>query len=294
MIEFKRLITNYLRIINNYLQQSLECKNIPLGLKKAIYYSLNAGGKRLRPIIFYETFKMFDQNIEKVLPFGCGLEMIHTYSLIHDDLPIMDDDDYRRGKLTNHLVFGEANALLAGDALFSLGLEEMNRIHPDVDCELLAEALGVVLRGIGPEGMVGGQYLDLFFEGKNIDLKNLQDIHQRKTGALILAAVESATILGQADLKVKQVLKQFGELLGLLFQVVDDLLDVVGAEEKLGKAVNRDAALQKATYPGLLGLSAARKMAIETKEKALTTLEPLGNQALFFIKLTEFIFSRDT
>ena len=227
---------------------------------KAMRYSLFAGGKRVRPILCLaaaESVKDFDNDFpETVMLAACALECIHTYSLIHDDLPAMDDDDLRRGKPTNHKVFGEAGAILAGDSLLTYAFELLSR---DAQQALPARdrlaIISIISKAVGPEGMVGGQFLDLTHEGKEVDYAMLREIHSRKTGALITASVQTGAVLGSSTPEQFEALTRYGLKIGLAFQIIDDLLNVEGTAEQLGKAAGSDAARNKATYPALFGVA---------------------------------------
>ncbi len=270
-----------------------EERAIPGKLAEAIGYALGGKGKRIRPFLSLQAFGIYSSRQEKALPFACGIEAIHTYSLVHDDLPVMDDDDFRRGRLTTHRVYGEANALLVGDALLSLAFELMVSTGRDFPSETVQRAMDKVLKASGPEGMVGGQYLDLKGEGRKLNLKQLEEIHRKKTGALITASVVSGGILGGAPEEELKALEDYGQELGLLFQITDDLLDVVGDPEKTGKAGQKDAALRKSTYPSLLGIDGAKKKAEEKRLEAQKAAAKLGNKGKIFIELADFVFSRD-
>ena len=258
----------------------------PDSLMDAMRYSLFAGGKRLRPALVLGASEVISGDDTPGLPAACALEMIHTYSLIHDDLPAMDDDDLRRGKPTSHKVYGEATAILAGDALLTMAFEvaaqsgDLRVIHE------IAQAAGV-------QGMVGGQQLDMDGEDQALDLDGLRRIHAFKTGALIRVSIRCGAILGGAEDAQIDALTRYGEAIGLAFQIADDILDVVGTEEALGKPIGSDEGNQKSTYPALLGLDGARKMAQETVDTALEALTPFGEEADIFRDLAKFIIERD-
>lgn len=279
--------------VEAFLQTLWQDEDIPQGLKEAMTYSLLAGGKRLRPILCLKAYELFQERTEEMVPFACGLELIHTYSLIHDDLPMMDDDEYRRGLLTNHKVFGEANALLAGDALLTYGIELMSSHPMSIAPAARLAALQVVLQAAGPVGMVGGQFLDLKAEGETIEAENLQSIHHRKTGALITASLVSGGLLAQGETEQIQALRQYGKELGLLFQITDDLLDVLGDGERLGKETQKDAEKNKATYPKLYGLEGSKKLAKGCLEEGQKALVALRGDTGFFQELLQEMFNRD-
>ena len=238
-------------------------------IDRAMKYSLAAEGKRMRPILLLLTAKACGLLQKQAMPFACAMEMIHTYSLIHDDLPAMDDDDLRRGKPASHKKFGEAVAILAGDALLNRAFEIM--LSPDNavkigDKHRLAAAC-VVANASGVHGMIGGQVVDIGNQGKKLGIKKLEFLHSRKTGALITAACEAGAVLAGADKKTVEKFRLFGEKLGLVFQIVDDILDITGDEKKMGKRLRKDSAAGKNTYPGLYGIkksmAKARKLTLE-------------------------------
>jgi geranylgeranyl diphosphate synthase type II len=250
-------------------------------LAKAMKYSLEAGGKRVRPVLCLLAAESVGGKTEQALSCAVALEFIHTYSLIHDDLPAMDDDDLRRGKPTNHVVFGEGQAILAGDGLLT---EAFQVIASDtaLSAERRIEAVSVLAKAAGWKGMVGGQSLDLLGEertrtGQSYDLDHLQLIHRLKTGALLRASVELGAVAAGATPTQRQTLREAGGLLGLAFQIQDDILDATATEEDMGKRVGKDAGRGKITYPVLLGLDGARRALFETTERALCLLQSLPN-----------------
>jgi geranylgeranyl diphosphate synthase type II len=269
---------------------------LPASLHKAMRYSIFAGGKRIRPILMIAACEAVGGDPARVMPAACAMEMIHTYSLIHDDLPAMDDDDFRRGRPTNHKVFGEATAILAGDALLTeafilLSNPEASR---EIDAEIIRRVVHIIARCAGSLGMVGGQVVDMESEGKKIDFPTLEYIHTHKTGALILASVQAGALIGGADEGVFAALTRYGEAAGLAFQVADDILDVVGDQAQLGKDVGSDQARGKATYVALLGLEEARRRARELRDVALTALDPLGESAEPLRSIASYIVDRSS
>ncbi len=260
----------------------------------AMRYSLFAGGKRLRPILCLLGAEVCGARGEDFLLFACGLECLHTYSLIHDDLPAMDDDDLRRGKPTCHRAFDEATAILAGDGLQALAFELFS--HPDLlqstSPERLLRALHLVARAAGIHGMVVGQMADLLAEDRPISREELAYIHRHKTAALISASVVSGGLLGGGEEEALYALKRYGEALGLAFQIVDDILDITGDEKELGKPVGSDERRKKATYPALVGLDQARLMAQNLVEEALEALSSFGEEAQPLRALARYILSR--
>ncbi len=271
----------------------------PERLREAMSYSLMAGGKRLRPVLVLLACQACGGELEAALPAACAIEMVHTYSLIHDDLPAMDDDDLRRGRPTNHVVFGEAMAILAGDALLTLAFEVLARdVRPP---EVAAECCADLASAAGAEGMVGGQVADLESEGREVgpegqrsaDLELLQSIHRRKTGRLICSALTLGGRVARADQKTLQILENYGRCLGLAFQITDDLLDVVGDAAKIGKKVRKDAEQGKLTYPALLGVKQSRAKAEELIAEACGWIAPLGPRAQPLEALARFVLERD-
>ena len=264
----------------------------PQRLREAMTYSLLAGGKRLRPVLVLMACEACGGDSEAALPAACAIEMIHTYSLIHDDLPAMDNDDYRRGRLTNHKVFGEALAILAGDGLLTLAFEIMARdVRPAAVaaacCADLAVAAGAV-------GMVGGQVADLEAEElTETSLSTLEAIHRRKTGRLIRSALTLGGRIAGADVATLGVLDHYGTCIGLAFQIADDVLDVTGTQEKLGKGVGKDADHRKLTYPGLVGLERSRQMARDLIDEACAAIAPWGERGQRLEALAHFVLERD-
>jgi len=269
---------------------------LPPTLHKAMRYSLFAGGKRLRPILLLASCDAIGGRTDEALPAACAVEMIHTYSLIHDDLPAMDDDDFRRGRPTNHRVFGEAGAILAGDALLTQAFLILS--DPERNGGLLPEealrAVYLLARAAGSMGMGGGQMGDMESEGKSVDVPTLEYIHTHKTGAMILASVQIGGIIGKAGQKAGEALTRYGEAVGLAFQIADDILDVVGEQDRIGKDVGSDQNRGKATYPGLLGMEHSRERAMELSVLAVRALEPLGAAADPLREIAEFAVSRST
>jgi geranylgeranyl diphosphate synthase type II len=292
-------LSAYLRertdLVDAALERWLPGKDaLPPRLHEAMRYSVFAGGKRLRPVLIIASCEAVGGEYQQVLHAACAMEMIHTYSLIHDDLPAMDDDDFRRGRPTNHKVYGEANAILAGDAL----LTEAFRLLADPEANH-GVAPGVTLRVIetvarcaGSHGMVGGQVVDMESEGKAIDFATLQYIHTRKTGALFLASIQAGAWLGGGSDEQVTALTRYGETAGLAFQIADDILDIIGDQAQTGKDVGSDLARGKATYPALLGLSEARRRADELRDLAIAAIEPLGAPAEPLRAIARYIVDR--
>ena len=295
-MDFKRYLKDQCAVV----EQALACYMLPeedplADHIKAMRYSLFAGGKRIRPILALAVAEALHATSEPLLPVACALECIHTYSLIHDDLPAMDNDDLRRGKPTCHVVFGEAEAILAGDGLLSFAFELLS--HPDVQqCLSPVDQLrmiNVIARAIGPKGMVGGQSLDLAAEGQTISFEHLRLIHCYKTGALITASVQAGAIFGKGDEAQFAALSRYGVQIGLAFQIVDDLLDVEGTTENLGKTAGADAQRNKATYPAFFGVAKTKVMAKEAVDAAVTALEIFDAKAEPLRALARYIYERN-
>ena len=262
-------------------------------LNEACRYSVLAGGKRIRAVLAQITGDLYGAPGQVLKRFGCAIELIHAYSLIHDDLPAMDNDDFRRGKPTNHKVYGEAMAILAGDSLLTMAFEwlaDLNKMG--VPAGVIVEVVRLVSSCSGSKGMVGGQVLDLAGENKKIEFNQLKKIHLLKTAALLRAPILGAAFIGGASGNDRMVLESYSADLGLLFQITDDILDVEGDFEELGKTPGSDCRLGKSTYPSLLGLSRARELAEETLENALSSLEKLEVEATKLAEITKFIYSR--
>ena len=263
----------------------------PTSIHQAMRYSVFAGGKRLRPILCLEGGRLLGGEEESLLQVGCALELIHTYSLIHDDLPALDNDDLRRGRPALHREFSEATAILAGDALLTLAFEVLSAPSFEADRRLrliyeLSHAIGT------QEGMVAGQVVDLETTGLETDAATLKYIHSAKTGAFIRAAVRSGALCAQAGEADLARITVYGEKIGLAFQIADDLLDVLGSEEALGKAVRKDGRQQKATYPALYGVERSQRIAAELILEACAALEPFGNRARRLREIADYLIAR--
>ena len=263
-------------------------------LFRAMRYSVFAGGKRLRPILLLEVHKLFDGDDEVIAPFACALEMIHTYSLIHDDLPAMDDDNFRRGRLTSHKAFGEGMAILAGDALLSHAFEVMSKASCKRDDKLGAEAMYAIAFGAGVNGMIAGQVVDILSEGKSIDKNTMNYIHLNKTSALIQSAFRAGGILGGANEETITLLNEVALRIGMAFQIQDDILDVTGTQEELGKSVFSDSKNKKTTYISLFGLEESNKMVEKLSSEAIEILENFGDRSKFLIEITKYLMNRRT
>lgn len=260
-------------------------------LHESMRYSIFAGGKRLRPVLVIAAAEAVGAMAQEVLPAACAMEMIHTYSLIHDDLPCMDDDDLRRGRPTNHRVYGEALAVLAGDALLTAAFEVIVRHSRGQDPKTLLKVIEKIAAASGSEGMAGGQAFDLQSEKKKISQAELETLHRHKTGKLIQVALEVGGLMGKANPQQLEILARYGELIGLSFQIADDVLDIEGGEE-IGKDIGSDLAKEKATYPSILGLEKSKRLAQEITESALQSLTALDQRADPLRAIAGFIIDR--
>ncbi|MBI2878429.1 MAG: polyprenyl synthetase family protein [Candidatus Rokubacteria bacterium] len=285
------------RVVDEALARFLPpAETSPPTIHEAMRYSVLAGGKRLRPILVLAGAEVAGGRLDDVLPTACAFELIHTYSLIHDDLPAMDDDDYRRGRPTSHKVFGEAIAILAGDALLTLAFRLVAETFRDgrLDPAILPRVLAEITEAAGTAGMIGGQVVDIQSEGRAVEAEVLEGIHTRKTGALIRAAIRTGALLAGAAPAPLAALTAYGERLGLAFQIVDDILDVEGSLEALGKTAGSDRRKKKATFPDLLGLEASRARAAGLIAEAKAALAPLGLPAAPLAALADYIVERKT
>jgi geranylgeranyl diphosphate synthase type II len=296
-VDFKDTLSKWTGVVNSSLDEYITEKDVPEAeIYKAARYSLTAGGKRLRPVLALAVCNLLGGDENDILPYGCAIEMIHTYSLIHDDLPAMDNDDFRRGNPTNHKVFGEALAILAGDALLNKAFEVM-LAHTLSKGDRLAErvrAMQVISSASGMSGMIGGQVVDIQSEGKALAADLLEYMHKCKTGALIKAPVLSAAVLCGADPEEYARLEEYAENIGLAFQIKDDIMDVEGSFEEMGKPVGSDDANGKSTFMSIYGLDKSREMLSDTIRKAVTALEGFGGRADFLRMLAEYIGNRNS
>ncbi|MFN8002243.1 MAG: farnesyl diphosphate synthase [Acidobacteriota bacterium] len=291
--EIKEYFQQKIRQVDQWLEQLLPTtEQTPATIHEAMRYSTFAGGKRLRPILTIATGEIFGAPEQELLPVACSLEMIHTYSLIHDDLPAMDNDDLRRGMPTCHIKFGEALAILAGDALLTqafLTLADYSTANAERKVRVLSE---VAHAAATTKALIGGQVLDIQFEGKPITGPMLEEIHRAKTGALIRCAVRVGAIIGGASDDDLAALTEYGEKAGLAFQVADDLLDEIATSEELGKTAGKDAASHKATYTALYGLAGARQMADRLCEEAIAAAQRTGKETQLLEAIARFIVER--
>ena len=291
-MKFKELWKERQQLVESALAGELNKKTpVDKTLTEAMEYSLMAGGKRLRPVLLMAAADALGADGTRFLKTACAIEMIHSYSLIHDDLPAMDNDDYRRGKLTNHKVYGAGMATLAGDALLTLAFEVMLR-QQDAAPETLVQVVREMSMAAGPDGMVGGQALDMESEGRQIDKETLRRMHMGKTGALFRAAIRSGAVLAGANEKQLDALTAYAEKFGLAFQITDDILDVVGDETVIGKPVGSDEKNHKSTYVTLNSLEEARELAQAAVDEAAGALKEFGPEADFLRDLGVYLVNR--
>ncbi len=292
--DLARYLDDHRSRVDRYLDDVLPPGDThPRVIHKAMRYSVFAGGKRVRPILALATAQALERPVETVMPLAAALELTHTYSLIHDDLPSMDNDDYRRGRPTLHKQFGEGIAVLAGDALLTLAFQHL-AVQPDeVETGRQLQVIALLARAIGTlGGMIAGQVVDLLAQGKPYSAEELEYIHESKTGALIHSSVYCAAVVSQADDQELAEFSAFAARAGLAFQVVDDILDVEGSSEEMGKETGKDAKVQKATYPHLFGLSKSKQIATRLVEEAVGHLEFLGSRGEVLRELARFISLR--
>ena len=290
-------LSQYANLIDQELRSILPIDwDIPDLLRQSMDYSLMAGGKRIRPILVLAAAEALGSSLQAAMPAACAVEMIHTYSLIHDDLPAMDNDDYRRGKLTNHKVYGEAMAILAGDALLTHAFYQIAQAAAHAGCT--AEQIVSIIRELaeysGAKGMVGGQAADMLGEQGITDLQQLEYIHSRKTSDLIAFSLRAGGIMGKASKKQLDALTTFGSNIGLAFQIQDDILDVAGNEEKLGKPIRSDEKSKKVTYPYFIGLDESRKLVSELTRSGKEAIREAGfENPDRLLQIADFLVQRD-
>ncbi|MCX7951180.1 MAG: polyprenyl synthetase family protein [Clostridiales bacterium] len=290
-MNFKQKLQHKQQIINNRLMELIKINNVPETLMNSMKYSLEAGGKRIRPILTLTIAEALGGNTDDAMDFGCAIELIHTYSLIHDDLPAMDNDDYRRGKLTNHKVFGEAIAILAGDALLNFAFEFLLEKASNNLKEPYIKALSIISKASGSTGMIGGQVIDIESGNKKINLDELYNMHRLKTGAMIEASCIVGCVLAERYDKIN-IVKEYSQNIGIAFQIVDDILDCIGDKEKLGKSIGKDEKDNKSTFVTLLGLERAKELAKEHTEKAISLAEEIDSTG-FLTDLTNYLLNRE-
>ena len=295
-MELKTYLKERCQLVDAALEQYLPAADhIPSSVHKSMRYSVFAGGKRVRPILMLAACEAVGGSIEQAMPAACAMEMIHTYSLIHDDLPAMDDDDFRRGNPTNHKVFGEAIAILAGDALLTEAFILMSSaaFPQSVSADRKLAVIQEIAVCAGSRGMVGGQVVDMESEGKvGIDLPTVQYIHTHKTGALLKASVKAGAMLGGADPDALAAMIKYGETVGLAFQIADDILDIEGSTEEIGKDAGSDEARGKATYPAVVGIVEAKEYARELVQIALDALSRFDGKAEPLRQIAHYIVAR--
>lgn len=286
----KNGLNERIRVIDDTLEKYLPKSENPQSvIYDAMRYSLFAGGKRLRPILMWETAKLFGKGWDDIKEFAAALEMVHTYSLIHDDLPAMDNDDMRRGMPTNHIKFGEDIAILAGDGLLNKAFETALLSSS----KNTVQALSALAKSSGCDGMIGGQVVDLVSEGKDITLSDLQYIHSLKTGALIRSACVIGAILSDASEYEISAVDEFAKHLGIAFQIRDDILDVTGNSDVLGKPIGSDAQQDKNTYVKLCGIERSKELVLKYSDKAKAALRIFDTRSEYLIKLTDYLVNRD-
>ncbi len=288
LVEFEKKINITEQYLSKYFTEN---DNHQKSIYDAMKYSLMSGGKRIRPVLALSCCELFGGG-EEVMPFACALEMIHTYSLIHDDLPCMDNDDLRRGKPTNHVVYGEALALLAGDGLLTRAFE-VALSNSELLPNITVDALKIIASAAGTEGMIGGQVIDMESEEKEIDSVTLMTMHLHKTGALIMAAAKLGALVGGASKEDMLNMESFSRYIGIAFQIKDDILDVEGSVEMLGKPIGSDSTNHKTTFVTLYGMEQAKKMLLDYTNNAIEVISEYGEKADFLKEFASFLLSRD-
>ena len=278
------------------LKRELKELSYPETIAKGMEYATLNGGKRLRPFLLFATLELLNENIKKGVKSAIALEMIHSYSLVHDDLPALDNDDYRRGKLTTHKVFGEAEGILIGDSLLTYAFYVLSQKNLELlSSKQIVNIISKTSEYAGINGMIGGQMIDIESENKKIDLETLKYIHSHKTGKLIKLPIEIACIIANLEKDKREILEEYADLIGLAFQVKDDILDVEGTFEDLGKPVGSDVDLHKATYPSILGMKESKKILNDTVEKAKEIIKNKFGEKTgkILISLADFIKDRN-
>lgn len=294
--DFEKQLEEKKILVDNAVSYYFSKYSFPKELCDSMRYSIIDSGKRIRPILAIATAEIFETPIDVVMPFAVALEAIHTYTLIHDDLPAMDNDDFRRGKPTNHKVFGEAIAILAGDAMLTEAFHIMTEetIKKKIPIKKAILAINEIAAKCGVNGVVGGQVVDILSENKKIDFTTLEYIHTHKTGALILASIRVGLYLSKATKRDFKNLSKYGECVGLAFQIMDDILDVEGDFSKLGKKVKADEAKNKNTFPSLIGLTQSKEILKNLTDTAIGTLKPYGAKADFLKNFALYLSSRQS
>lgn len=280
--------------INELLKESLQEIKYPSVMREGMEYALLGGGKRIRPILLLMALEMLGIDSKKGEGLAIAIEMIHSYSLVHDDLPAIDNDDYRRGQLTSHKKFGEANGILIGDSLLTYAFYILSNRRNGLDSEIILKLVELTSKYAGVQGMIGGQVIDIESENKEIDLPTLQYIHTHKTGMLIRLPIEGASIIAKCSEDEKKALIEYADLIGLAFQIKDDILDVEGSFEEIGKAVGSDEKLHKSTYPSIFGLDKTKEMLEEKISEAISIIEKqFAKKASNLIHLARYIKDRN-
>ncbi|MEK4080724.1 polyprenyl synthetase family protein [Solibacillus sp. FSL K6-1126] len=287
----KQFIDHNIPQLETTMYELVESIKSPAHLKESMLYSLKAGGKRIRPLFVVAVCEMYNQSLETSYTVGSAVEMIHTYSLIHDDLPSMDDDELRRGKPTNHVVYGEALATLAGDALNTLAFGVIARLN-NLSAEKRIELVNLLSVASGAEGMVGGQVLDMDGEKRLLNLQELETVHVNKTGALLRFSIEAGAVLANASISDREALVEYAHHIGLAFQIQDDILDIEGTSEQLGKTAGKDVASDKSTYPALLTLDGAKQKLDEHYELAIEALQKIDIDTTLLRQFAQYIVRR--
>jgi len=291
--DLKKYLRDRARKVDQALAKYLpSARTKPATIHQAMRYSLFASGKRIRPILTLAAAEACGGTIQQAMPLACAVECVHVYSLIHDDLPSMDDDDFRRGKPTNHKVYGEAIAILAGDALLTKAFEIAAQAKPTRRYPI-TQLIAELAETAGSLKLIAGQVADIEGEGEGLDIKKLRFIHERKTSALLTCSVRLGAMTANATPRQLEALTVFGKNVGLAFQVIDDILDVTQSTEKLGKTAGKDADVEKATYPAVVGLEKSRLIASQLTQKAYTALKPLGAKGELLRAMAAYLLERD-
>ena len=288
--QLKQFIEMNIPQVEATMYELVERIEAPAELKESMIYSLKAGGRRIRPLFVLAVLELYGKDKQNGMIVGAVIEMIHTYSLIHDDLPSMDNDDYRRGQLTNHKVYGEGVAILAGDALNTLAFGVLARM--DLSAEKRIELVNLLSIAAGAEGMVGGQVLDIEGEKRQLNLTELEHVHVNKTGALLRFSVESGAVLADVTEEERAILVKYAHHIGLAFQIQDDILDIEGTTEELGKTAGKDLASDKSTYPALLTLEGAKEKLAEHYHQAISALDQLSIETSLLREFAAYIIHR--
>jgi geranylgeranyl diphosphate synthase type II len=295
-MRFEEYLESKKTVVENALSCYFPENMYPEELGSSMRYSLLNTGKRVRPVLSIAVAELFDTPCSVILPFACAIEIIHTYTLIHDDLPAMDNDNFRRGKPTNHKVYGEAMAILAGDALLTEAFRIMTEetLKNNIPAKKAVAAINEISARCGVKGVVGGQVMDILCEGKTVDFAKLEYIHTHKTGALILASILVGGILSKTKKADLERLAKYGKCIGLAFQIMDDILDIEGDFEKLGKQTGADINKKKNTYPSVLGMKQSRDILNELTETAIKAVDFYGEKAHILKEFANFLRSRQT